>query len=456
MSERTYFGTDGIRGRVGEYPITPDFVMKLGWAIGRILANGDGSRVLIGKDTRISGYMFESALEAGLSAAGVDILLLGPMPTPGIAYLTRTFRAQAGVVISASHNPFEDNGIKFFGPDGMKLPNDTEKAIEAELEKPMEIVPSNRLGRAHRIEDARGRYIEHCKGTGFNGLSLRGKKFVVDCAHGATYEIAPNVFRELGAEVCAIGAEPDGLNINAGCGALYPASLQAEVIARKADLGIALDGDGDRVIMVDHKGEVVEGDQILYIIADDLVRRGKMNGTTAIVGTQMSNLGLEHALDKIGLNLKRAKVGDRHVLEMMLRELSILGGESSGHIICRKYSTTGDGIVTGLQVLKAMHNGCRSLHDLKQGVQLYPQRMVNVPIPEGKSLNGTNINTHPAVALAMAEAENALAGRGRILVRPSGTEPIVRVMVEANDSDVVDQTARSLALVIQDALRDLS
>ncbi len=443
---RRYFGTDGIRGRVGKGPITPDFVMKLGWAAGRVLSQSGGGCVLIGKDTRISGYMFESALEAGLSAAGVDILLLGPMPTPGIAYLTRTFRAQAGVVISASHNLYFDNGIKFFSRDGMKLPDSVEAAIEAELAQPLQTVDSNKLGKAQRIVDAGGRYIEFCKGTFGAGGHLNGLKLVVDCAHGATYHIAPSVFEELGAEVYAIGTEPDGLNINDRFGATHPEALQAEVLARGADLGVALDGDGDRVIMVDHRGEVVDGDEILYIIARERHRKGMLNGT--VVGTQMSNLGLEHALYTLGLKLRRARVGDRYVLEMMQDGGWSLGGESSGHIINLDLTTTGDGIVSALQVLAIISGSGQTLHRLKSEMQKYPQHLINVDLTEGQ-----DVCRLPAVRAAVVEIESRLKGRGRVVLRSSGTEPLVRVMVEGPDMAEVADSATWLAGVVADAAK---
>jgi phosphoglucosamine mutase len=445
-NERKYFGTDGIRGKVGVHPITPDFVMKLGWAAGRVLAPSGGGQVLIGKDTRISGYMFESSLEAGLSAAGVDILLLGPMPTPGIAYLTRTFRAQAGIVISASHNPYDDNGIKFFAGNGMKLPDEVEAAIEAEMEKPLKTVESSRLGKARRVTDADGRYIEFCKSTVSTGFSLEGMKIVVDCAHGATYDIAPNVFEELGAEVFSIGVDPNGLNINGDIGATRPEALQAEVLARSADVGIALDGDGDRVIMVDHRGEVVDGDELLFIIARERQKKKDLHG--AVVGTQMSNLGLEHALRTLGLELKRAKVGDRYVMEMLQSGGWILGGESSGHIICLDITTTGDGIVSALQVLEAMMNTGQTLHALKSGMRKYPQKLINIRMRERLDICGLD-----TVKMAVRETEAELGDSGRVLLRPSGTEPLVRVMVEGADATQVERLAQSLAGAVGNALQ---
>lgn len=438
MSERTYFGTDGIRGHVGSEPITAPFMLKLGWAAGRVLAREGRGKVLIGKDTRLSGYMFESALEAGLSAAGVDIELLGPMPTPGVAYLTRTLRAQAGIVISASHNPFQDNGIKFFSAGGAKLPDDVELAIEAELDSPMRTVDSAHLGRARRIGDAVGRYIEFCKSTVTMGLRLKGLRIVIDCAHGATYQIAPSVFAELGAEVSTIGCQPDGLNINDGCGSTHPGALVEAVLRRGADLGIAFDGDGDRVVMVDDKGTVIDGDQLLYIIALARHRAGALNGN--VVGTQMTNLGMEKGLQSHGIGLLRTKVGDRYILEALHREGWNLGGESSGHIICLDRTTTGDGIVSALQVLEAIcHQGC-NLREAIAGMQLYPQKMINV------ELSGTiEVMNSPGIAEAVSEVESELNGRGRVLLRPSGTEPVVRVMVEGEDGRQVEMLASQLA-----------
>jgi len=444
--QKNYFGTDGIRGQVGEGVINPEFVMKLGWAVGQVLAGGssDPGKVIIGKDTRISGYMFESALEAGFSAAGVDILLLGPMPTPAIAYLTRTLRGQAGIVISASHNPHQDNGIKFFAGDGTKLSDELELAIEAALEKPMKCVDSAQLGKAERIDDAPGRYIEFCKGSVPYNMNLNRLKVVVDCAHGATYHVAPNVFEELGAEVIAIGTEPDGLNINDNCGSTSPKVLQESVLANNADLGIALDGDGDRVIMVDHKGEVVDGDELLYIIAKSRIDEEKLNG--AVVGTVMSNLGLEKALQQCGVALKRAKVGDRYVMELLQQGGWTLGGEGSGHIICLDRTTTGDGIISALQVLYAMFQSQRSLHELKSGMIKYPQCLVNVRIKEK-----VDINASPLLNDAIKQAESQLSDRGRVLLRPSGTEPLIRVMVEGIDKGEVERLANNLANVVKEA-----
>ncbi|MGL4270071.1 MAG: phosphoglucosamine mutase, partial [Plesiomonas sp.] len=409
MSKRKYFGTDGIRGTVGQSPITPDFVLKLGWAAGKVLARHGSRKVLIGKDTRISGYMLESALEAGLAAAGLSAAFTGPMPTPAVAYLTRTFRAEAGIVISASHNPYDDNGIKFFSIDGTKLPDDVEEAIEAEMEKPLTCVSSAELGRASRITDAAGRYIEFCKSCFPNELSLNGLKIVVDCANGATYHIAPNVLRELGAEVITIGCEPDGMNINEKCGATDTKALQARVLAEKADVGMALDGDGDRLMMVDHQGNVVDGDQILYIMAREALRNGKLKG--GAVGTLMSNMGLEIALKQLGIPFSRAKVGDRYVLEMMLEKGWRLGAENSGHVIALDMTTTGDGIVAGLQVLAAMVGNRMSLKDLTSGMTLFPQVLENVRF----SGNGNPLDAEKVKAAVIA-VEEKMQGRGRVLL----------------------------------------
>jgi phosphoglucosamine mutase len=410
--------------------------MKLGWAAGRVLAKDGDGPVLIGKDTRISGYMFESALEAGLSAAGVDICLLGPMPTPGIAYLTRNARAQAGIVISASHNPFHDNGIKFFSAEGTKLPDHIEIEIEEELEKPIKVTEAENLGKARRIEDASRRYIEFCKFRVNNNLDLKGMRIVVDCAHGATYHIAPYVFEELGADVITIGNEPDGFNINVEYGATNPELLQKKVLEHKADVGIALDGDGDRLIMVDHKGEVVDGDEILFVISQG--RSETLGG--GVVGTVMSNLGLEIAIKKLGMNFLRAQVGDRYVLEMLNRDNLKLGGESSGHIINLEMTTTGDGIISALQVLDIMVESGESLSTLKTGMEKYPQTMINVRIDKQVDLSKmTNVQD------AMRTAESELGDKGRILLRPSGTEPLVRVMVEGEIETQVNAIAESLA-----------
>lgn len=442
--KRRHFGTDGIRGRVGMEPITPSFVMRLGWAAGRVLGNGGNGTILIGKDTRISGYMFESALEAGLSAAGINIRLLGPMPTPAIAYLTRTFHANAGIVISASHNPFYDNGIKFFSADGSKLADEVEMAIEAELDKPMTTVDSAKLGKASRVVDAAGRYIEFCKSTIPLSMNFKGVRMVVDCAHGATYHITPRVFEELGAEVISIGVEPDGMNINEGFGSTKPQALQAAVLANKADVGVALDGDGDRLIMVDANGELVDGDQILYIIAISRLHDETLNST--VVGTVMSNLGLEHALNEKGIEFKRAAVGDRYVMDMLRKGDWAIGGESSGHIICLDRTTTGDGTVAALQVLAAMQKSGKTLEQLATGMHKYPQTLLNVPVN-----SGFNLDKASAVKAAMQAAESRLADTGRILLRASGTEPLLRVMVEGQDAGLVNTIAEELATAVRDA-----
>jgi len=444
--KRRYFGTDGIRGRVGEAPITAEFVLKLGWAAGRVFSRrGNGGKVLIGKDTRISGYMFESALEAGLSAAGVDVHLLGPMPTPAIAYLTRTFRADAGIVISASHNPYYDNGIKFFSSQGSKLADEVEAEIERELEGPMATVNSAELGKAWRVEDAPGRYVEFCKSTIPSGMSLEGLSLVVDCANGATYHVSPAVFEELGAQVHAIGDEPDGLNINQHCGSTAPERLQQAVLEYGADAGIALDGDGDRVIMVDRTGALVDGDELLYIIAGARHRADRLKGP--IVGTLMSNLGLEHALQRLGVPFLRARVGDRYVMEMLMANGGILGGEGSGHIICLDRTTTGDGTVAALQVLAGMVESGRSLADLRAGMDKYPQCLLNVPLAARIDLDGDD-----GIKSAVREVECALADRGRVLLRLSGTEPLVRVMVEGADERQVAGLARQIADAVQQAV----
>ena len=440
--KRRYFGTDGIRGRVGDGSITPEFVLKLGWAIGRVFAKEHRSKVLIGKDTRISGYMFESALQAGLSAAGVDVYLLGPMPTPAIAYLTRTFHAQAGIVISASHNPYHDNGIKFFSGHGTKLPESIEHEIEAMMDEPLVTVESSLLGKAYRIDDAAGRYIEFCKSTVSSKLDFSNIKLVVDCAHGATYHIAPNVFRELGAEVTVMGAEPNGLNINQNCGSTEPRLLQAAVLENKADLGVALDGDGDRLIMVDHRGELVDGDELLFVIARAQQRAG--NKQAVIVGTLMSNLGLEQALESYGMALHRAKVGDRYVMEMLKETEATVGGESSGHIICLDKTTTGDGIIAALQVLAEVQETGMSLHELRSAVTKFPQRLINVRINKM-----VDLSSNEEVNKAVAAIEERLGNTGRVLLRSSGTEPVIRVMVEGQDAALVNQLATELAKTIE-------
>ncbi len=441
---RHYFGTDGIRGRVGEGHITPDFVLKLGWAAGRVLGNGRG-KILIGKDTRISGYMFESALEAGLVAAGVGIRLLGPMTTPGVAYLTRTFRASAGIVITASHNPYHDNGIKFFSAEGDKLPDEVELAIEAELDKPLRTVESSALGKVQRVEDANGRYIEFCKGTVPSSINFRELKIVVDCAHGATYNTAPHVFEELGASVVRMGTEPDGFNINRDVGSTSPDAFCRAVVDHGADLGIAFDGDGDRVLMADSRGNLIDGDQLLYVIAKSRLQTGSMRGE--VVGTLMSNLGFEHALQRLGIGFVRTQVGDRYIMEQLKRADGILGGEPSGHIICRDRTTTGDGIVAALQVLAALQRLDVSLDDLAAEVDRYPQVLINVRLDARRDILGL-----PAVRDALATAEHELDGRGRVLLRPSGTEPLVRVMVEGVDGDQVSRLAEWLAAAVREQI----
>lgn len=435
---RKYFGTDGVRGRVGHGPINPEFVLKLGWAAGKVFASQGRSTVVIGKDTRISGYMFESALEAGLVAAGVNVLLLGPMPTPAIAYLTRTFKAQAGIVISASHNGFEDNGIKFFSGAGSKLPDEVELAIEAKLDEPMATVSSAELGKVRRVNDAAGRYIEYCKSTVAQNFSLDGMNIVLDCAHGATYQVAPSVFRELGAEVTSIGNAPDGLNINADVGSTSPEALQAKVLEVGADLGIAFDGDGDRVLLVDEKGEAVDGDELLFIIAQH--QQASTGACAGVVGTVMSNMGFELALEELEIPFARAKVGDRYVKELMQSRDWKLGGENSGHIICADVSTTGDGIVAALKSLEALRATGGSLHEVKSGMRKFPQIMKNVRIA-----NRVDLDAHEGVQASIAEVEEKLAGRGRVLLRPSGTEPVVRVMIEGEDADLVETLCTGLA-----------
>jgi len=441
---RKYFGTDGVRGRVGEVPITPEFVMRLGYAAGRILvandrrARSERPSVIIGKDTRISGYMLESALEAGLSAAGVDVLLLGPMPTPAIAYLTRALRCQAGIVISASHNPYADNGIKFFGPGGIKLADKVERAIEAGLDEPMMCMPSEKLGKVRRIEDANGRYIEFCKSTYPTELDLRGLCIVLDCGHGATYHIAPAVFHELGAEIIPIGVKPDGLNINLDCGSTHPEALQRAVRENQADLGIAFDGDGDRVMMVDADGKLYDGDLMLYIIACHRAKQGLLKG--GVVGTVMTNLGLEHAFDKNKIPFARAAVGDRYVQELMDDKGWVLGGEASGHIICRDKHTTGDGIISALQVLHALRANKRTLKEATKDVMVYPQVLINVPINKEFDFR----DSIPVQAL-LVDANSELKGNGRVLLRNSGTEPVLRVMVEGKDATEVRQWAEKIA-----------
>lgn len=436
------FGTDGVRGAVGQWPMTPEFVLKLGWAAGMVLGQEGRRRVLIGKDTRISGYMFESALEAGFSAAGVDVRLLGPMPTPAIAYLTRTLRGSAGVVISASHNPFQDNGVKFFSSHGEKLPDVIETEIERMLDEPMTVARPDMLGKAQRIDDAPGRYIEFCKSSIETGLSLSNLRIVVDCANGAGYQVAPRVFTELGAEVIRIGVEPDGLNINAGVGSTDPAALQRAVAEFRADLGVALDGDGDRVLLVDAEGHVLDGDQLLYIIAADRVSRSGYNG--GVVGTLMSNLGLELAIKDLGLPFARAKVGDRYVHETLKRNDWLLGGESSGHILCLDRHTTGDGIVAALQVLSAMKASGQSLRALTENMSIFPQTLINVRTEQKCDLS------QPRIVSAVQAVEKILGDDGRVLLRASGTEPLIRVMVEGKRADLVEKQAKKLAQEVKE------
>ena len=443
---RKYFGTDGIRGRVGDAPVTPDFMLKLGWATGKVFASEDGSKptVVIGKDTRVSGYMLESALQAGLVAAGANVKLLGPLPTPGIALLTRTQNADAGIVISASHNPYFDNGIKFFNGQGSKLSDELELQIEAMIDSPMETVDSEQLGKASRIVDAAGRYVEYCKSTFPDDLSLKGMKLVIDCAHGATYHIAPAVFEELGATTVVIGATPDGYNINDGVGSTEPAALQAKVLEEGADIGIAFDGDGDRLQMVNAKGELLTGDDVLYVLAMHRLASG--DSDAGIVGTLMTNMGLELALEAGGLRLARAKVGDRYVKELMVAEGWSLGGESSGHIICGDLSTTGDGVIAALQVLAAVRASGKTLDALASGFNPLPQVLVNVRISKGFDLTA-----HPTIGEACRRVESELEGRGRLLLRPSGTEPVIRVMVEGDDSVAIYALAGQVAEAIRQA-----
>jgi phosphoglucosamine mutase len=443
---RRYFGTDGIRGRVGEHPITPQFVMHLGYAAGKVLANSDAARgertgVLIGKDTRISGYMLESALEAGLIAAGIDVYLAGPVPTPAVAYLTRALRLQAGIVISASHNPFNDNGIKFFSAHGAKLPDETEHAIEAALDSEMQTNASDELGKAKRIDDAAGRYIEFCKSTYPADMDLRGLKIVVDSAHGATYHIAKNVFHELGADVVAIGAQPDGKNINDGFGATAPDNLRAAVVEHQADIGIGLDGDGDRLVMVGGDGTLYDGDQLLYVIARHRQTQGRLHG--GVVGTLMTNLAFEHAMEKLKIPFMRAKVGDRYVMELLQQQGWQLGGENSGHIICLDKHSTGDGIISALQVLHALRINRQSLAEAAGDLHMYPQVLINVRVAKG-----ADCLRHDQVQAAVSAAEQELNGAGRVLLRPSGTEPLLRVMVEGEDRKLVERSAQRIADVV--------
>lgn len=445
LQKKRYFGTDGIRGRVGVWPITPEFVLKLGWAVGTVLAKQGYGKVLIGKDTRISGYMFESVLESGLSAAGIDTRLLGPMPTPAIAYLTRTLRAQAGIVISASHNPYYDNGIKFFSSQGLKLPDHIELAIEEQLEQPMTTVDSVKLGKAIRVDDAPGRYIEFCKSTVSSDINLNGVRVVVDCANGATYHVAPNVFRELGAEVFEIGVDPNGLNINSGCGATHPDFLRQNVLTHQADLGIAFDGDGDRVLMIDKFGNAHDGDDLLYIIIKDKFHNGTLRG--GVVGTVMTNYALEAILKQMGVPFKRVPVGDRYVISELSAENWFLGGEPSGHIVCRELTTTGDGIITALQVLAALSHQATSLSEALKDFNKYPQVLINVAVKKSGELLEND-----TISQALKNAENQLGDEGRILLRRSGTEPVVRVMVEGFKEETVKQIATNLAQVVQTEL----
>lgn len=450
MSKR-YFGTDGIRGKVGDAPITPDFVMRLGYAAGRVLTSFDSNQakgahpaVLIGKDTRISGYMLESALEAGLSAAGVDVLMTGPMPTPAVAYLTRALRAQAGIVISASHNPFYDNGIKFFSSLGTKLPDDIEHAIEAELDKPMQIMESAKLGKVRRIDDAAGRYIEFCKSTFPNTLDLRGLKIVLDCAHGATYHVAPPVFHELGAEIVVIGNHPNGVNINDAVGSTHPEALKKAVVQHQADLGIAFDGDGDRVMMVDSKGRLLDGDQLLYIITAARHANGTLQG--GVVGTLMTNLALEHKLNELDIGFARANVGDRYVLEWLLQNEWQIGGENSGHILVLDKHSSGDGIISALQVLQAVVQSGKTLADLGEDLVLYPQVLINV-----KTSKKIDLARNAEIQSAVQSAEDELAHTGRVLLRASGTEPKIRVMVEGENAAQVQSLAEQIAAAVSKA-----
>lgn len=445
MSDRKYFGTDGIRGRVGEFPITPEFMLRLGWAAGQAFKrDGQRNSVLIGKDTRLSGYMFESALEAGLSAAGVDVKLLGPMPTPAIAYLTRTFRASAGIVISASHNPHHDNGIKFFSPAGTKLDDALETEIEKWLDKPIEVCGSKELGKAFRVDDAPGRYVEFCKSTVPNEFSLEGLHIVLDCAHGATYHVAPKVFRELGAKISVVGGEPDGLNINLDVGSTHMESLRKAVLEKQADLGIAFDGDGDRVLMVDRDGSEVDGDELLYVIAAQRHAAGTLNG--GVVGTLMTNLGVELALREQGIDFERAKVGDRYVMERLIDRGWLLGGEGSGHMVIRDCTSTGDGIVSALQVLLAIRRADSSLSDLRQGMSKLPQKMINVRVDQRFDPLGRE-----DIVRAVESAEAKLGGGGRVLLRASGTEPLIRVMTEGQDETQIVEIAEELAVVVENS-----
>jgi phosphoglucosamine mutase len=440
---RRYFGTDGIRGRVGQTPMTADFVMKLGWAAGKVLSKQGKGHVVIGKDTRISGYIFEAALEAGLAAAGLDVTLMGPMPTPAVAYMTQAQRATAGIVISASHNPYYDDGVKFFNADGFKLPDSTEHEIEDMMDQPMKMVESRDLGKVYRMEDSRARYIEFCKNSIPFRTTLKGMKIVLDCAHGATYHVAPNIFRELGAEVFEMGVSPNGLNINKDCGALHPEAMRALLLEHQADVGIAFDGDGDRLMMMDASGEVMDGDEILFVIAKSQLVSGGLGG--GVVGTLMTNLGLEHALKAQGIPFERANVGDRYVMEKLKANGWFIGGESSGHIIALNQTTTGDGIIAALQVLNKMVDSGLTLAEARMGMTKYPQIMVNVPLT-----HKLNTDDFPQVQQAVEQAEQELDGKGRVLLRPSGTEPLIRVMVEGQDARQVDTLAHQIADVVKD------
>ena len=449
MSTKKYFGTDGIRGRLGEATINPEFILKLGWAVGKVLYEKFGeAKVLIGKDTRISGYLLESVLEAGLSAAGVNAWMLGPVPTPGVAYLTRTFRAQAGIEISASHNPYYDNGIKFFSSAGIKLSDQLEIAIEKQLDEPMKLVAAAKLGKAKRIDDAPGRYIEFCKSTLGIKNNLNGLKIVVDCANGATYQVAPAVLRELGAVVIEIGVDPDGFNINDHCGSTCPQNLAKVVLAEKADLGVAFDGDGDRVIMVDHKGDIVDGDELLFVIAKHEFTQGVLYG--GVVGTLMSNLGLEISLCALGIDFKRTQVGDRYVIAALHENNWLLGGESSGHIAHLGITTTGDGIISALQVLRAVCCSKKSLRELRLEMTKLPQVLLNVKCEHPKSFTN-NVK----ITAAIARVAKILGNHGRVLLRPSGTEPVIRVMVEGEDVGLISRMAEELAEVVQEVIKDL-
>jgi phosphoglucosamine mutase len=444
---RKYFGTDGIRGRVGQHPITADWMLRLGRAAGIVLAGNDKRGVVIGKDTRISGYMFESALEAGLAAAGANVLLLGPMPTPAVAYLTRTLYACAGIVISASHNPYEDNGIKFFSADGEKLPDDVELAIEEELEKPFVTVDSAHMGKAERIDDAAGRYIEFCKGTMPFGTLLSGLKIVLDCANGSTYRVAPAVLRELGARVRVIGKNPNGMNINDRCGSTQPEAMQKEVVRKGADVGISLDGDGDRLVMADDKGRLVDGDDLLYVIASARKAEGNMRG--GVVGTVMTNFGLELALKNLGIPFIRTAVGDRHIHRALLENKWTLGGETSGHLLSLDRTSTGDGIISALQVLELMVSSGKSLSKLRKGMEKYPQVMINVPVAPDAQMR---LADSAPINEAVQQVELELNGRGRVILRPSGTEPLIRVTLEGADHDQVENLARQLANTVRTEL----